>query len=135
MFDIVKPIPFGATTYPIGVAETESVWRELDQLLTTDEHSELIDFLAANPDFGDQIPGAGGIRKMPWRYGPRGNRGVIRIVYFFYDLNMPLYVLALYQKGESMRLTSHERKEMASLAQQLVNEYAVRIRQVEGGLA
>lgn len=52
------------------VAETPLFIKQAADLFSEDERKELIDFLAANPEVGDEIPGAGGVRKM--RFGAKG---------------------------------------------------------------
>jgi hypothetical protein len=46
------------------VAETPLFIKQAAELFSDDERKELIDFLAANPQVGDEIPGTGGVRKM-----------------------------------------------------------------------
>ena len=52
----------------ITVVEAPAFSRRAEKLLSTNEHKEVIDHLAANPDEGDEIPGTGGIRPLssPW---------------------------------------------------------------------
>ena len=42
--------------------------------------TKLQDFLRANPEVGDIIPGSGGVRKMRWAAPGRGKRGGVRII-------------------------------------------------------
>lgn len=44
------------------VAETSLFVKQATALFTDDERGDLIDFLATNPQAGDEIPGAGGVR-------------------------------------------------------------------------
>ena len=50
----------------------------------------------------------------------------LRVLYYFHDLNMPLYILAVYSKGEVLRLTQREEREMAKLVKVLVHTWARR---------
>ncbi len=120
-------MPWRATDYPIEIAEIIGVSRELDKMLSSDEHHELIDYLAFHPECGDVMRGTGGIRKMRWRFNQKGKRGGLRILYYFHDLNMPLYVLAVYSKGELLKITKREEQEMSKLVIQLVNECASKV--------
>ncbi|WP_347272055.1 hypothetical protein [Agrobacterium vaccinii] len=43
------------------VAETSLFVKQAAALFTDDERKDLIDFLAAHPLTGDEIPGAGGV--------------------------------------------------------------------------
>ena len=51
-------------TRPITVAETAVFVRQAGTLWTEDEHFELVDFIARNPETGDPIPGSRGVRKV-----------------------------------------------------------------------
>lgn len=126
MFDVITQVVWRATDYPITIAELKSVSKEIDQLLNEEDRSSLIDFLAFNPEIGDVIPGTCGVRKMRWRYACKGKSSGLRVIYYFHDLNMPLYILAIYSKGEKLRLSKGEEREMAKLVRRLVAANAQR---------
>lgn len=130
MLKIVRSVEWRAVEYPITIAELKSVSRDLDRLLSEKERTGLIDFLAFNPEIGDVIPGTGGVRKVRWPCASKGNGAGLRIIYYFRDLNMPLYVLAVYSKGETLRLTVREEREMSMLVKILVKDYAERNRKI-----
>ncbi len=111
---------FDAKSYPITIAETAHFQRTVKKILTEEELSELIGHVAFNPTGGDLMPDTGGLRKLRWRLSGHGTRSGARIIYFFYDLNMPLYLLAAYSKSEKIDLTKGEKKEMRQLAKALV---------------
>ena len=117
---------FKAESYPICVAELRSAGREIDEVMGEEEKAQLIDWLAMNPEAGDIMAGTKGVRKMRWRYRNSGKRGGLRIIYYFRDLNMPVYLLAVYRKGEKLSLTAREKREVGMLVDQLVEEYASR---------
>jgi hypothetical protein len=55
-----------------------------DDYLDDDGFAELQSYLAANPEAGDLVPGAGGIRKLRWkdRRRGKGRRGGLRVIYY-----------------------------------------------------
>lgn len=128
MIKAIQSVPWRATDYPITVAELRSASRELGRLLSEEERNQLIDFLSFNPEGGDIMPGTGGIRKARWPYKDKGKSKGLRVLYFFHDLNMPLYILAVYSKGEILRLTKREEREMAQLVRVLLAEQTERMR-------
>ncbi len=65
----------------ITVAETEPFQRKVGRLLTEDEKTELIDYLAMNPTAGLLIQGTGGIRKLRWARSGQGKSGGARVIY------------------------------------------------------
>jgi hypothetical protein len=117
---------FGATNYGITIVELLSFQNDADRIFSDQEREDLSDFISANPVFGDVIPGTGGIRKLRWRARGNGKRGGARVIYYFRDLNMPVFLLAVYAKGEKMNLTMHERELMQRVVETLVREQAAR---------
>lgn len=104
----------------ITVAETSEFAKRARNLLLEEERSELIFFLATSPKTGAVMEGTGGIRKLRWARGGKGKSGGVRIIYFFHNEGMPLYLLTLYGKNEKDDLSGRERKELAKLARILV---------------
>lgn len=102
----------------LTVAETPTFSRQADRLFSEDERREPIDFLAANPLAGDEIPGTGGVRKLRFGAMGRGKRGGARAIYFYGCENMPVYALLAYAKSD---LTPAERCPVSALASALRN--------------
>ena len=98
------------------VAETPTFTRQANRLFNEDERRQLIDFLAANPMAGDEIPGTGGVRKLRFRAMGRGKRGGARVVYFYGGEFIPLYALLVYAKSAKTDLSPTERRAVAGLA-------------------
>lgn len=98
------------------VAETPIFIRRAEKLLGKEEHTDLITYLATHPTAGDEIVGTGGVRKV--RYGAmgRGKAGGVRVIYYFYDEDMPIYALLIYGKNERADLTPEQRKSVAAFA-------------------
>jgi len=127
----------GAGIYPITLAEMESYSIEADNWFKWEEHERLKEFLAMHPEFGDLVAGTCGIRILRWPL-KRNRRPMCRVMYFFRDLNMPLYLLALYRQGERIDLSARRKKELAQMVTELVEEHSVEwlakiIRQKNGG--
>ena len=70
-----------------------------------------MDYIAANPDVGDVIPDSGGIRKVRWKRPGTGKRGGVRVIYFYRDSTMPLYLLLIYAKAQRNNWTRDERQQ------------------------
>lgn len=120
---------FGARNYGITIVELRSFRNDADRIFDDDERESLSDFIAANPHFGDVMVGTGGVRKLRWRAKGSGKRGGARVMYYFRDLNMPVFLIAVYAKGEKMNLTMAEREGMHKLVDLLVAEQsALRVR-------
>lgn len=112
----------GAAQYWITVVELGSFSREANGLFSRDEIEGLIAYLANHPSEGAVIPGTGGVRKLRWRARGKGKSGGARVIYFFRDLNMPLYLLTVYGKGEKIDLSMSEKKQIQAIVEQIVKE-------------
>ena len=66
------------------------------------------------------MQGTGGIRKLRWSRQGGGKSGGVRVIYYFRNENMPLYLLTIFGKGEKANLSKAERNELAKLVQILV---------------
>lgn len=62
----------------------------------------------------------GGIRKLRWGRGNRGKSGGVRIIYYYHDQRIPLYLLTIFGKNEQANLTKAERNDLAKLVDILV---------------
>jgi hypothetical protein len=97
--------------------------------LTEEERDELVTFLAANPEAGDIMPETGGARKLRWRVAGRGKRGGARVIYYYHNASIPLFLLSVFAKNEKANLTTAERNEMKKLLPRLVAGYRKRMAQ------
>jgi hypothetical protein len=86
-------------------------------LLSDDEYAELQGALIVDPDAGDVIKGAAGLRKLRWSQQRRGKgkRGGVRVIYYWYVSGSLIYMLLAYSKDERDDLTAAERKVLARL--------------------
>jgi hypothetical protein len=103
------------------VAELPEFIRIADKLLNLNERQDLDRYLASHPKTGDLMEGTGGVRKLRWRSGDHGKSGGVRVIYYFHDDQMPLYLLTLFAKGDRANLSKAERNELAELTGALVN--------------
>ena len=104
-----------------GIAELPTYSRLAEKLLSAEERQDLINYLAEHPKCGDVMEGTGGVRKLRWRRGGQGKSGGVRVIYYFHDDLMPLYLLTLFAKGDKANLTKAERNELADLIDALVS--------------
>ncbi len=109
----------------VTIVETSFFIKEAKKLIQEDELGNLKDYLAMNPEVGDIIPGLRGIRKLRWQANQKGKKGGARIIYFFYNFNMPLFLLDIYSKSRKEDLSPSDKKELNCLIDELTNEYGV----------
>ena len=98
------------------VVETPIFIRRAEKLLDEDEHAQLIAYLASHPQAGDEIVGTGGVRKIRFGAKGKGKSGGVRVIYYFYDRDMPVYALLIYGKNERADLSAEQRKAVTAFA-------------------
>src|ERR1700704_5329151 len=101
------------TARPVSVIEFAAYRRRADALLTAKQRDAIVDLIAYEPTCGDIIPGSGGLRKVRVGRDGIGKRGGARVVYYFYNEDFPILLLALYAKNEKGDLTAAEKREFA----------------------
>jgi hypothetical protein len=102
------------------VAELPEFIRRVEKLLGESERRSLITHLAEFPKSGVLIRGTGGIRKLRWARKGSGKSGGVRVVYYFHDERIPLYLLTVFGKGEQSNLSQTERNELARLVKLMI---------------
>lgn len=107
------------------MAETGPFQKKIGKLLSERERHDLIDYLAAHPHAGVILRETGGIRKLRWAQGGRGKSGGIRVIYYFFDASMPLYLLAAFGKNEKSNLSRAERKTLAKNVELLKQQWSI----------
>ena len=94
--------------------EAPAFMRFRDEYLDDDGFAELQRYLAKNPEAGDMVPGAGGIRKLRWKDSSRGKgrRGGLRVVYYCFLSEQEIWLLTLYGKNEAADLTKDQKDQL-----------------------
>ena len=108
---------------PISIVEAGAFLRQVSALLSEEEIDELKWHLALKPDDGVVVPGTGGVRKLRWAASGRGKRGGSRVIYFFHDDTIPLFLLAAYAKNAKTDLSEKEKAQLRRLVPILVSHY------------
>jgi hypothetical protein len=73
--------------------------------------------LMSQPEAGDLMPGAGGLRKLrfPDTRRGKGKRGGQRIIYYWWDAGAQFWLFTLYDKDEMADLTAQQRKTLRGM--------------------
>ena len=108
----------------LTVIETPTFIKDVKRAgLGEEEHRSLINFLAANPTAGVVLEGTGGVRKVRFAGEGTGKSGGYRVVYYYHDLNVPVFAMALFAKNEKANLSPAERNELRSIMPRIVKAY------------
>jgi hypothetical protein len=106
------------------VVETESYLRDAKATgLTDDERLRIADFIAANPDSGNEIRGTGGARKVRFAGKGKGKSGGYRIITFYSGEDIPVFLLNVFAKNEKTDLSQAERNELKTILAALADAY------------
>jgi hypothetical protein len=102
---------------PMEFIETPTFTRLIAKLMNDDEYSQLQVALAHRPDWGNVIPGGGGIRKLRWAGSGRGRRGGLRVIYYWQTADDQIWMLVVYPKNDKDDLSRDELKELKRLVE------------------
>jgi hypothetical protein len=108
------------------VVETPEFLSGARRIFSDAERLELIDAIAADPMQGDVIEGTGGARKVRWGAKGKGKSGGARVITFYSGPSLPVFLLAVFAKGEKANLSKAERNELRSVLDELVRVYKER---------
>ncbi|OGT76418.1 MAG: addiction module toxin RelE [Gammaproteobacteria bacterium RIFCSPLOWO2_12_47_11] len=101
---------------------SEFQWRA-EKLLTVAERSSITNYLAQHPASGDIMQGTGGIRKLRWSAQGRGKSGGVRVIYYYHNETIPLFLLTVFGKGEKSNLSKSERNLLVKVTSQILKQY------------
>ena len=85
--------------------------------------AELVAFVGANPEAGEIVPETGGVRKIRCALEGMGKRGGARVIYYYHNARLPVFLLSAYAKNRKANLSKAERKAMKRLVPVLVAGY------------
>ncbi len=107
----------------LTVVELPEYLRRSQKLLSEEERSRLVSYLAAQPDVGVILEGTGGIRKLRWKRDGMGKSGGVRVIYYYHSERYPLFLLTIFGKSEKANLSHAERNMLAKLVEELLDNY------------
>lgn len=87
--------------------ETGFFTRLIQKYLSDDEYQTIQQYLIAQPNAGEVIPGTGGVRKLRWKAPGRGKRGGYRVIYFARLVHGQIWMLTLYPKNVRENFPAH----------------------------
>jgi hypothetical protein len=93
--------------------------------MTDEERHRAIDMIAADPECGVLIQGGGGLRKVRFGIGGRGKRSGVRLIYYFHDRSVPVFLLTVFAKNERDDLSRGELNRLADVVKEIARTYGV----------
>ncbi len=110
----------------VTLVELAEYIRDADRLLDEESQDDLKNFLSRHPQAGQIMQETGGVRKLRWARRGSGKSGGVRVIYYFYNETMPLFLLNMFGKNEKANLSKAERNKMAKLVAILVKTYGAK---------
>jgi hypothetical protein len=107
----------------IAVFETAAYLARAAKLLTEDEQAAVVEMIARDPTCGVLIQGTGGVRKVRVGLGGRGKSGGARVIYFFHDETIPVFLFSVFAKNEKANLSRAELNALARLTEVIKRGY------------
>ncbi len=89
---------------------------------TDDDQIRLEQMLNSNPQLGNVIVGAGGLRKMRFAFEGRGKSGSARVIYLDVARNQNIIFIDVYKKNKLDNLTQEQIASYAQFARILKGE-------------
>lgn len=106
-----------------------------DAGMSEEDIEDFVDYVAENPEAGDEITGTGGCRKV--RFSIRGNNkgksGGVRTITFYTGQNLPVFLITVFGKSQKVNLSKSERNQLKGLTKAVVDEYARRVQPMTAG--
>ena len=107
----------------ITVVETSPYLTMVSGIMNEAERTAVVNMIASNPTAGDLIQGTGGLRKVRVPLRGRGKRGGGRVITFFCDSDMPVFLIAAYAKNDRNDLDQKQRSAAKALTQAIRAQY------------
>ena len=102
-----------------SVVETPAYLKDAEAIFTMQEREAIVTMVASDPECGEVMQGAGGVRKVRVGRGGRGKSGGGRVIYVHYNASHSIFLLAAFAKNEKANLSKAERNKLASLVKKL----------------
>lgn len=100
--------------------------------LSQEEIDAILETLADNPTAGDILSQTGGARKLRHAGRSHGKSGGYRTIHYFGGVDVPVFLLTIYGKGDKANLTKAERNQLAEILPQLASLYRASTRSMSG---
>ena len=91
--------------------------------MSGDVRAEVVNAISRNPEIGDLMEGTGGFRKFRFAKPGMGKRGGFRVVSYYYDEELPVFLITVFGKNEKDNLSKDERNALKAMSRTLADRY------------
>ncbi len=111
------------------VIETEAYNGDAKSIgLSSEEQHQITTLISQDPTGGVVIQGTGGARKLRIAKKGKGKSGGYRIVWYFAAADVPVFLLAIFDKGQKINLSKAERNDLRKYLAGLAEDYRENVR-------
>jgi mRNA-degrading endonuclease RelE of RelBE toxin-antitoxin system len=103
----------------LAFIESRAFSEQLRLLAPDEAYRAFQNELQENPEKGDLVPGACGVRKVRMRVPGRGKRGGARVIYLYLQNHGILYFLTLYTKSAQADLAPDQKKAICAVVEEI----------------
>jgi hypothetical protein len=94
-----------------------------DAGMSDDVRAEVVNAISRNPEIGDLMEGTGGFRKFRFAKPGMGKRGGFRVVSYYYNEGLPVFLITVFGKNEKDSLSKDERNALKAMSKTLADRY------------
>jgi hypothetical protein len=106
------------------VVELPEYIRQANKCIDKESRESFINYIAQNPLLGELITETGGARKIRWTSNNhKGKQGGARIIYYYYNENMPIFLFTAYSKNERENIANEEKKMLKKIIKSIIKVY------------
>ncbi|MEO2054841.1 MAG: type II toxin-antitoxin system RelE/ParE family toxin [Nitrospira sp.] len=91
--------------------------------LSEDEREGIVEFISENPLTGVSIPGTVGARKVRFSAKGKGKSGGVRVITFYSGIDIPVFLLNVFAKGDKVNLTKAECNTLKNILGSIADAY------------
>lgn len=120
--EISKAMPYVTSMHTV-ISTPEFLSQAKNCGLTQGEIDEIVQFIAEFPESGDVIAGTGAARKLRHAGRGKGKSGGYRTIHYWGGGDIPVFLLAVYGKGQRSNLSKAERNALAKILPKIGDAY------------
>lgn len=106
------------------VVETSEYIKQAQLCMDVKSRQDFISYIAKNPLEGELITGTGGARKIRWTSNSsQGKRGGSRVVYYYHNQNMPIFLFTAYGKNQKETISENDKNALKTIIKSIVRIY------------
>lgn len=106
------------------VVETPEFIKQAKLCMRETNQNEFVNYIAGNPLKGALIVGTGGARKIRWAADiHQGKSGGARVIYYYHNQSIPIFLFTAYGKGKKANITQNERNLLKTIISKIVQIY------------